>query len=319
MPKWSIKRHIKEHNIKTSAAPALATFNGDLYMVLRERGSDNLSFSVFDGGSWGKETRIPNNFTAKAPALAEFNGQLYLSYRGKNSNHLCYCTMDKDQNWSNPIKLSDQNVDARSKSGPALATLDTKGEKQLLMAWNGTGGDTLWYSVYNGETWTPASQINAKPQFGPSLANYKGTLYIAYRKRNDKISCHRYDSEKDKWSLDQEVAVPGRNPRTSGGPALVADDRLLYLVFRDFRTNQERDPVPLWYAAFDGFNWRYLINLHSVNGAFTSQRVGLAYWEKKVFMVFGGDNKGNMWQCDYDPKKGGQVIAHRANVITKWA
>ncbi|MCP5105927.1 MAG: hypothetical protein GY950_21245, partial [bacterium] len=94
---------------------------------------------------------------------------------------------------------------------------------------------------------------------------------------------------------------------------------MLYLVFRDFRTNQERDPVPLWYTAFDGFNWRYLINLHSVNGAFTSQRVGLAYWGKKVFMVFEGDNKGNMWQCDYDPVKSGQVIAHRANVITKWA
>lgn len=313
-PNWSTQRQITENDIETSEAPALATFNDKIYMVWRGRSTDNLWYSVYnsDSGMWSVNTQIPGNFTSKAPALAVFNKVLYLAYRGKSSDNLYYCTMNKAGNWSSPIKFNDlDSIDARSGSGPALATKNDS----LFMAWTGVSGNTLWYNQTNdGTVWTKNTKIDAKPEFGPSLAVYKGTLYIVYHKSNNDICFHSYNNATNQWNAAVKVVLTGRNPQTSGGPAIIADKKFLYLVFRDYRSTRDN----IWYMAWDGTNWRYLIDVGIACGAKTSKRVGLVYREaeKNILMVWRGANSNPIWQSFYDPnpEKSTGIYSHRGNV-----
>jgi hypothetical protein len=75
----------KSGHTKTSAAPALAVYNGLLYMAYKSGGDDDIWYTVYKGESWSagdsQITRYGSVYTGKAPALAGFGKLLYLIYR----------------------------------------------------------------------------------------------------------------------------------------------------------------------------------------------------------------------------------------------
>ncbi|MBZ5490947.1 MAG: hypothetical protein LAO76_08450 [Acidobacteriia bacterium] len=99
----------KNGHTLTSAAPAMAEYNGKLYLAYKGSGSDDLWYNVFDGTSWlANDLEITQNGHSKtgdAPALAEYNGKLYLAYRGSGSDDLWYNVFDGNK-WM-PTDLED--------------------------------------------------------------------------------------------------------------------------------------------------------------------------------------------------------------------
>ena len=89
---------------KTSDGPAMAEYNGKLYLAYKGSGSNDLWYNVFDGTSWlADDLEISQNGrsqTSSRPALAVYGKQLYLAYRGGDSDDIWYNVFDGN-NWLN--------------------------------------------------------------------------------------------------------------------------------------------------------------------------------------------------------------------------
>jgi hypothetical protein len=78
----------KNDHTKTSASPAAAEFDRQLYITYKSADSDELWYNVFDGTSWlADDIKISHNghtLTSAGPALAAFGGKLYMAYRSRS-------------------------------------------------------------------------------------------------------------------------------------------------------------------------------------------------------------------------------------------
>jgi hypothetical protein len=65
----------------TSTSPALAAFNGKLYVAWKGKDTDQrlLVSSSADGVNWSAQVQAPSGSTSTSPALAAFDGKLYVA------------------------------------------------------------------------------------------------------------------------------------------------------------------------------------------------------------------------------------------------
>ena len=72
-------------NVGTSDNPALAAFNGKLYLVWKGSGDFHIWYADFDGSAnpWSGQARIAGFDTSNGPALAAgFQNKLYMAWKG---------------------------------------------------------------------------------------------------------------------------------------------------------------------------------------------------------------------------------------------
>ncbi|MEU7429061.1 hypothetical protein [Streptomyces sp. NPDC040750] len=82
----------------TAASPAVATFDGKLYCVVRGHAHENLCYSSSsDGHTWGQWAQLPPGTVSRAPALAAYDGKLYCV--SGNVSALFYASFD-GRTWS---------------------------------------------------------------------------------------------------------------------------------------------------------------------------------------------------------------------------
>ena len=133
-----------QNSAASSEPPALASFNGNLYMAYVGSVSSNLYICYYDGTSWQGQTKITSQNDAKSgssPALAAFNGQLYLAFRGSvASTSLYICSSSDGVNWGSQTNITDQNG-AQTSSPPALAAFNGS----LYLAYRGWGTSNSLY------------------------------------------------------------------------------------------------------------------------------------------------------------------------------
>jgi hypothetical protein len=169
----------------TSAGPAMAVLNTNLYLAYKGSDSDDLWYNVFDGTAW-----LPNDLeitqgghskTDAGPALAEYNGKLYLAYKGSGSNDLWYNVFDGTAWLPNDLEIS-QNGHSQTSRRPALAVYGG----QLYLAYRGGGSADIWYNVFDGNSWL-AQDISVtqggivQTAEGPALAAFEQYLFMTYR------------------------------------------------------------------------------------------------------------------------------------------
>ena len=169
----------------TDAGPALAMYNGKLYLAYKGNGSNDLWYNVFDGTSWMANdleiTQGGHSKTDAGPALAVYNGKLYLAYKGNGSNDLWYNVFDGNSWLANDLEIS-QNGHSQTSRRPALAVYGG----QLYLAYRGGGSDDIWYNVFDGNSWL-AQDISVtqggvvQTAEGPALAAFGQYLFMTYR------------------------------------------------------------------------------------------------------------------------------------------
>jgi hypothetical protein len=177
---------------RTQSAPALASYNGLLYLVYRGP-SDNLFYISFDGHRWARSaTKIVANpgqadpRTQSAPALASYNGLLYLVYRGPSDN-LFYISFDGHR-WartSAPIAAGPGQRNPRTQSAPALASYNGL----LHLVYRGDS-DNLFHITYDQAWARSATAIAAGPgqpdpqaPDAPVLAAHEGLLNMVHQEQ----------------------------------------------------------------------------------------------------------------------------------------
>jgi hypothetical protein len=131
---------------KSKASPALAVFNSQLHMVHLGDSSNDIWWSIYDGGSWNKpdgtpgNERIPGQKSKTAPDLKLFNGALHLVHLGKTSNNIWTSTY-RGNKWSS----NRRSYNGKSRAGPTLAALGAR----LYMFHVGETSERIYQTLYD--------------------------------------------------------------------------------------------------------------------------------------------------------------------------
>ena len=177
---WSPQNRLKNRGSFT--APALAAFNGKLYMAWRGIEDDHrLFWATFEGqGDWSDPEEFERQGSNSSPALAVFRNRLYMAWRGADDDQrLFWATFDENtKKWLPLNPLSDR----ASAAGPALVVFREK----LFMFWRGVEDDQhLFFSTFDGEGVDPqwSDQRRIEPPLdsfnAPAIGAFRGVIYIA--------------------------------------------------------------------------------------------------------------------------------------------
>ena len=169
----------QQPNVVMATKPALAAFNGSVYVAFEGVGVNNDLYvaSSPSGSNFPMATQYTNLQMSSAPALAAFNNQLFVAFRGLNVNNDFYIT--SSPTGSNfPTATGYTNI--QMGGAPALAVFNN----QLYAAFQSDDPRHLLFitASSDGHTWPAAWGIpNVHIGGDPALAVFNGKLYVAFR------------------------------------------------------------------------------------------------------------------------------------------
>ncbi len=107
-----------------NASPAIAVYNGMLYLAHQGAGSNGpLWFMTFDGNEWSTDTVIPGVTMAGSPSMAVYDEKLYVAYNNSGASDtggpIWVVTFD-GKNWSKPFSFSPRGLTTYPGSSPSL-------------------------------------------------------------------------------------------------------------------------------------------------------------------------------------------------------
>jgi len=229
-----------------SGAPALANYNGKLYMAWRGAGdgSDKIYYASFDGVSWSQQNRAGGFGISGSPALAVYNDRLYMAWRGAGdgSDKIYYAYFD-GSSWSGQNRAASYGISG----SPALAAYSSR----LWMAWRGAGSgdDKIYYAPFDGANWGSQNRAGSFGISGdPALCAYGSFLYMAWRGAgggDDKIYYAPFNGSA--WGGQNRAGSFG----ISGTPALCEFNDLLYMEWRGAGSGSSN----IYCAAYNGSAW----------------------------------------------------------------
>jgi hypothetical protein len=147
----------------------------------------------------------------------------------------------------------------------------------LYAAWKGeVGDDRLFYSSFNGTTWTPQTLIPGNSSAGPSLAVFGSAMYAAWKGEGSDERIFYSKFAGGAWQ--PQVLIAGI--ASSTGPSLAAMGNKLYAVWKGMGSDQA-----IWNSAFDGTNWTPQAVVPAVA---TSVGPSLAFYNNKLWMAWKG-------------------------------
>ena len=147
--------------------------------------------------------------------------------------------------WTHPAT----QPQALTVQSPALAVFKGK----LYAAWNGQTGDRIWYSAYNGSSWSGQQTVgwaggHALTGKAPALAVLDGHLYAAWTgATGDKIWYSSYNGTR--WSVQHTVTGSWGSALNSTGPALAVLFGKLYAGWTETSTSR------IAFSTLSGTTW----------------------------------------------------------------
>jgi hypothetical protein len=228
---------------KTYGPPALAVYNGLLYAAWGgEAGPAGIWYSAYNGTTWTTQAKVPSALSSAyiGPALAVFNGELYAFWEGDSLPPGVWYSAYNGTTWSPQARVPSALTQPIYTSHLTLAVYLGK----LYVAWMGqNSGENIWYSAFNGTTWTAQHEAPHKAKGNPALAVYSGNLYLSWLYcLNCKVSYETYNGTS--WSSAATI------PSTAfAGPALATYGGDLY---DGWIISPSGDVT---YAGFNGSSW----------------------------------------------------------------
>jgi subtilisin family serine protease len=264
-PGCGAQRAVPSPNVYIGSAPALAMFDGRLYLAFQAvNRSLTLHVSTLnaDGRTFPPATPSPDVQIGSAPALAFFNDKLYVAFQAANDSHTLHVSTLNDDGITFP--RATPSPDVQIGSAPALAVFNNK----LYVAFQANDDShTLFVSTLNddGITFPQATPSpNVKIGSAPALAAFRNTLYVAFQADDDSGTLHASRLNDD--GITFPSATPSPDVQVGTTPALASlDNKLLYVAFRStdgsyslmvsrlddglkFPTATESPSVDLWFG-----------------------------------------------------------------------
>jgi YVTN family beta-propeller protein len=166
---------------------------------------------------WAPQATVPAAATTAGPALAAYNGATYAAWADQATGAVTWSAYSGT--WASPQPVSGIWGTALTGTAPALVAYGGR----LYAFWAGLGGGTkIWYSAYNGTTWSAQATLSgtwgaAATSQPPAVAAYGGDLYAAWTdQKTGKVTVAYYNGAS--WGPPDVLAGT-----TADAPAL-ADD-----------------------------------------------------------------------------------------------
>jgi kumamolisin len=251
--------------------PALATFNGQLYMAWKGMEFDERIFwNTFNGASWTAQQQVPNVATSSGVSLAVFNGKLYMAWKGMEADQGIYWSSFDGTSWA----PQQQIPGVGTSTGPRLAVFNNV----LYAAWKGIEGDqSLWWSRFNGTNWAPQQQIPAVwSSVGPALAVFNNVLFAVWKGMYGDQSLWWSTFNGASWAPQQQIP----NAWSSEGPSLAVFNNVLFATWKGMYGDQS-----LWWSTFNGASWA---PQQQIPGVWSSIGPNINAFGNALYMVWKG-------------------------------
>lgn len=276
---------IEQPNDLMGTQPALASFNGNLYVAFQSNDSSHTFFvtSSSNGTNLPTATGYSNITIGSAPALAVYNGSLYAAFQSNDSTHTLFVTSSSSGTaWPNAWPISNVKIG----SAPAMTVFN--GELYVAFRANDSSNDLWIASSSNGTSFS--SQVISGQSMGgnssPAMAVFNGKLYIAYS-ANDSTNDLWIASSSNGTSFSSQV-ISGQSMGGSSSPALVVYDNTLYYIY------EANDSSNSMYVASstDGSTWSNLA--HYPNNQMGALGLGATVFDNAVYVGFQSDDSRNV-------------------------
>ena len=126
--------------------PALAAFNGALYMILNKTGETQMLKAKWDGQTWTGWSSF--TITGSEPAsvggagMTLFNGSLYIVYPGQGGANLWYAAIDTLGVASGNIQIKTGNTTPETSAPLGVAAFNGS----LCVAYKGESSNNFWFA-----------------------------------------------------------------------------------------------------------------------------------------------------------------------------
>jgi hypothetical protein len=248
--------------LETSAAPAWALVNDEVFIAWKGPGSDTGIYSLattsatpdsktgqYDltnpqspfnalNQSWvtsgapcapsGPTPAVPQVLTSASPAMAIFGGLPYLAWKGASDNTIWFIAYDfNDSSWGTQQQVVVKGAADPPKTdrAPALASAGNT----LCMAWKGESIGDIWWAKCDGQTWVDPQLAIGGTSESPALASDGSFLYMAWKGESDNtLWWSKFDGSK--WGPQQRTA----GGSTDSAPAIAVDaNHVVWLAWKD--------------------------------------------------------------------------------------
>jgi hypothetical protein len=126
--------------------PALAAFNGSLYLVLSQANGSGLLKAKWDGQNWPGWSNF--TITGSSPAsaggaaMAVFNNALYIVYPGSGGANLWYASIDTSDVDAGNIQIKTGSTTPETSAPVGVATFNG----DLCLAYKGQSSNNFWFA-----------------------------------------------------------------------------------------------------------------------------------------------------------------------------
>ena len=209
---------------RTLDAPALVTYDGDLYAFWTGETEHNIFYSAYNGTSWSKQEKVGAEplvvYASQGPSAAVYDGDLYVAW---NDGTDFFFAKFNGKSWT-----SEPFISSLLGSAPALVAYSG----DLYAFWVGVSGNAVSSMAYDGDTWSTPEPVSgawgsALTNEAPTATVCDGQLYLAWKgETTNRILYSSLDGSS--WAPQQVVP----QALTNDGPALGASGDDLYVAWK---------------------------------------------------------------------------------------
>jgi hypothetical protein len=231
--------------VSMQGSPATVVSGGQPY-VFYEGGSGGLYLlSLFSSSSGAQQ--VPSESGAAYPSALPYGSGLFLFYGvgGESDPQIYYNIYTGNSLWTPPIP------------GPTLSTAATGANPGLSQSPSAVlfnnqpyvfynGGGNLWYSTFNGSSWSSAAVTGVGLSESPSAAVYNSQIYVFYQGSGSQSGWLHYTV----FNGTTWTTATTEEGGITGSPSAIVFDNDIYVLHQGQAPNTN-----LWYNVFNGTSW----------------------------------------------------------------
>lgn len=253
----------------TSDTPAIASFNGWLYMVYRDSNGFDLYVTRSPDGITWQDTQKISGVQGGSPTLVEFENKLWLIWHGLFSAQLWIAHSEDGLHFEGIQKIAGQK---------AWNTAITVYDGELFMVYADSASSQLWMSQSaDGSTWTNTRHIDGQMTTNPAVTTFEDNVVMVYVDPGIDTSTlfvSTYTSQKG-WTPAKVISG-----QQASAPALTTFENCLFMTYSEPNNSQQ-----FWASrSFDinGVHWQDTQRLPGQHGDIPS----LCVFHNSIYMVY---------------------------------
>ncbi len=247
---WVLHDPIPHVECSQHGSPAVARINQSLCVVYPRSSDQNLCWTLMTQGSWTQPVPVVGDSApALSPVLARTMTGLLLVWQQNGSHEIYSSHFDGARSsWGPKAHVSTgSGAPLLSSTVPALVSF---GSRVLMVGVSVDGSQAIWYSLFNGTSWSDKKLALGQTDRTPALVFLEDddTVVMTWTSPNGSLKSAEYQAKHDEWLPWADVLGP---KNTYDRPVLANYYERPLMVWNDSNPNVS----DMWYSFYDGTKW----------------------------------------------------------------